>query len=152
MEILNLPAIDCKTKIVNGQTEIFDIARKKYIMLSPEEWVRQNFLHFLINQKGVPQSLIAVEHSLNVNKMKKRADIAVFGTKGQPLLIVECKASSVKISQKAFDQVARYNMALRVKYLIVTNGLKHYVCRVDFDKNSYVFLEDVPDFKQMNVV
>ena len=81
----------------------------------------------------------------------KRADIAAFGTKGQPLLIVECKASSVKINQKVFDQVARYNLALKVKYLVVTNGLEHYVCQIDFEKNSYAFLEEIPDFEEVNV-
>ena len=151
MANLNLPSIECKTRQIRGQTEIFDIIRKKYVVLTPEEWVRQHFIHFLINQKGVPQSLIAVEYSLKVNKMMKRADIAAFGTKGQPLLIVECKASSVKINQKVFDQVARYNLALKVKYLVVTNNLKHYVCQIDFEKNSYAFLEEIPDFEEVNV-
>jgi len=151
MANLNLPSIECKTRQIRGQTEIFDIIRKKYVVLTPEEWVRQNFIHFLINQKGVPQSLIAVEYSLKVNKMVKRADIAVFGTKGQPLLIVECKASSIKINQKVFDQVARYNLTLKVKYLVVTNGLDHYVCQIDFDKNSYAFLEEIPNFDEINV-
>jgi hypothetical protein len=150
MEQLNLPAINFKTRKNQGQTEIFDLVRKKYVLLTPEEWVRQNFIHYLIKQKGFPQSLIAVEHSLSVNKMKKRADITVFGTKGQPLLIVECKASTVKISQKVFDQVARYNMALKVKYLVATNGLEHYACQIDFEENSYIFLEEIPDFDQIN--
>ncbi len=149
MTKLNLPAIDCKTRNIHGQTEIFDLVRKKYILLSPEEWVRQNFIHFLIYQKSVPTSLIAVEYALIVNKMKKRADIAVFGTGGKPLLMVECKASSVKINQKVFDQVARYNLALKVKYLVVTNGLEHYVCQIDFKTNNYTFLEEIPNFEQM---
>ena len=150
MEQLNLPAINCKTRETQGQTEIFDIVRKKYVLLTPEEWVRQNFIHYLIDVKGFPKSLMAVEYSLKLNKMKKRADIAVFGTKGQPLLVVECKAATVKINQKVFDQVARYNMTLKVKYLLVTNGLEHYACQIDFEKNSYVFLEDIPDFDLIN--
>ena len=150
MEQLNLPAINCKTKETQGQTEIFDIVRKKYVLLTPEEWVRQSFIHYLIDIKGFPKSLIAVEHSLKLNKMKKRADIAVFGTKGKALLIVECKADSVKINQKVFDQIARYNMVLKVKYLIVTNGLEHYACQINYEKNSYVFLEEIPNFDQVN--
>jgi len=149
MEILNLPPIEYKTRDRQGQTEIFDIVRKKYILLTPEEWVRQNFIQYLIVQKGFPQSLIAVEHSLSVNKMKKRADIAVFGTKGQALLIVECKSSTVKISQKVFDQVARYNMTLKVKYLVITNGLEHYACQVDLENKTYLFLQEIPDFEQI---
>ncbi len=149
MTKLNLPAIDCKTRNINGQIEIFDMVRKKYILLSPEEWVRQNFIHFLICQKSVPPSLIAVEYALSVNKMKKRADIAVFGTEGHPLLLVECKANSVKIDQKVFDQVARYNLGLKVNYLVVTNGLEHYVCQIDFKTNNYIFLEEIPNFEEM---
>ena len=151
MEQLNLPAINCKTREKQGQTEIFDIVRKKYVLLTPEEWVRQNFIHYLIEVKGFPKSLMAVEHSLKLNKMRKRADIAVFGTKGKALLIVECKASPIKINQSVFDQIARYNMALRVKYIVVTNGLEHYACQIDFETNSYVFLEEIPDFDRVNL-
>jgi hypothetical protein len=147
---INLPAIDCKTRNESGRTEIFDIIRRKYVLLTPEEWVRQHFIHYLINQKNVPQSLIAVEQPLNVNRMKKRADITVFGKRGKELLIVECKAASIKIDQKVFDQIARYNLALKVKYLVVTNGIEHYICRVDFEKNSYIFLEEIPDYEQIN--
>jgi type I site-specific restriction endonuclease len=150
MTRLNLPAIDYKLRNIQGETEIFDVVRKKFILLSPEEWVRQHFIHYLNHQKGVPLSLMAIEYSLKVNKMRKRADIVVFGTGGQPILIVECKASSIKISQKVFDQVARYNMAVKVKYLVVTNGLEHFACQVDFTDANYAFLEEIPDFEQMN--
>lgn len=151
MKQLNLPSVNIKTRETQGQTEIFDIVRKKYVSLTPEEWVRQNFIHYLIDVKGFPKSLIAVEHSLKLNKMRKRADIAVFGTKGKALLIVECKASSIKINQSVFDQIARYNMTLKVKYLVITNGLEHYACQIDFKKNSYIFLEEIPTFDRVNL-
>jgi len=147
---INLPAFNYKTRKLSGRTEIFDVIRRKYILLTPEEWVRQHFIHYLINQKSVPSSLIAVEQQLKVNRMKKRADISVFGTSGKELLIVECKAATVRIDQKVFDQVARYNLALKVKYLVVTNGMEHYACQVDFEKNSYVFLDEIPDYGQIN--
>ncbi len=145
-QTLNLPAFPYRIRHEGGQEEIFDTVRRKYVALTPEEWVRQHFVHFLVEVKNVPESLIVVEKSLVLNKMNKRADILVYGRKGEPLLMVECKAPSVKITQKSFDQVARYNISLRVPLLVVTNGLEHYCCLIDFRNASYSFLEDIPDF------
>ncbi len=150
MSVLNFPPGDFKTRNKEGKTEIFDVVRRKYVLLTPEEWVRQNMIRYLTDSKNYPQSLMAVEHSLTVNNMKKRTDITVFGNKGQPLLIVECKADTVKISQDVFDQIARYNIALKVKYLVVTNGIEHYACKIDFENQRYEFMEEIPDYAQIS--
>jgi type I site-specific restriction-modification system R (restriction) subunit len=111
--------------------------------------VRQHFLQFLVIQKKVPPALIAVETSIKYNRLSKRCDVVVFDRNGQPVLIVECKAPEIEISQDVFHQVAMYNMTLKVKYLVVTNGLDHYTCMVDHEKGSFQFLKDIPDFDEM---
>ena len=126
---------------------IFDVIRKKFVPLTPEERVRQYWLHYLIAEKKYPRSLIAVEMSLQVNQLAKRCDIVVFDKHGSPVLIVECKAPEVKILQKVFDQIARYNLALRVKYLVVSNGSEHHCCEIDFEKKKYFFLDSLPELK-----
>lgn len=146
MEALNLPPADVKVKTENGSTKIFDIVRKKWLVLTPEEWVRQHFIHYLINDKGYPASLMTVEAGLKYNQMAKRTDIVVHDRNGNPLMVVECKSPKVKVSQDAFDQAARYNMTLKVKYLVVTNGLKNYCCFIDHEKGEYAFLEEVPEY------
>jgi hypothetical protein len=150
MKELNFPPYEFRTRMKEGRKEIFDTVRKKYVLLTPEEWVRQNMIRYLIEQKNYPPSLMAVEHSLTVNDMKKRTDITVFGSKGRPLLIVECKSHTVKIDQRVFDQIARYNLTLMVEYLLVTNGVEHYVCKIDFKGKRYEFLEEIPGFEQIN--
>ena len=115
-------------------------------MITPEEWVRQHFVQYLINQKKYPKTLIKLEGGLRMNGMAKRSDIVVFNTAGEKILMVECKAPSIAINQKVFDQVARYNMTHKVALLAVTNGLQHYYCHIDFEKNSYKFIEDLPDY------
>lgn len=144
---LNLPKYNFKLKNSENKTLIFDKLRKKYMVLTPEEWVRQHFVQFLINEKKYPISLIAIEKQLTVNNLKKRSDILVFNSKGNPNILVECKAPSVKITQDTFDQIARYNLKLKANYLIVTNGLKHYYCKMDFNKETYVFLKEIPNYK-----
>ena len=146
MEQLNLPPYQFKLKKSDDRVQIFDSIRKKYVVLTPEEWVRQNFLKYLIHEKNFPSSLIAVEAGLKYNQLQKRADVLVYDKSGSPFLLVECKASSVKISQDTFDQIARYNMTFKVKYLVVTNGLNHFCCMMDYTDNSYKFLETVPAF------
>lgn len=146
MQKLNLPEYDFKTKHTDGRTQIFDAVRKKYVALTPEEWVRQHFIHFLAEEKQFPKSLMAVEAGLKYNGLQKRGDLIVHNRNGDPVLIVECKAPSVKISQATFDQVARYNMALKVKYVVVTNGLNHYYCIIDFGQKSYRFIEELPKY------
>jgi len=117
------------------------------MVLTPEEWVRQHMIHYLITAKNYPISLIAVEKKVTVNKLTKRTDILVFNTKGTPHIIVECKAPSIKISQEAFDQIARYNLKLEANYLIVTNGLTHFYAVMDLKNECYVFLENIPNYE-----
>jgi len=147
MESLNLPAFQFKLKQTGLRKQIFDTIRKKYVALTPEEWVRQNFIQFLIQNKKFPASLIAVEAGLKINQLQKRLDVLVYDKQGTPHLMVECKAPNVKISQDTFDQIARYNMLFKVKYLVVTNGLQHFCCKMDYLENSYSYLETVPDFE-----
>ena len=149
MERLNLPEYSFKIRNRGGRIFIFDSFRKKEILLTPEEWVRQNFLQYMVSEKGFPASLISVEMSFRLNKLVKRGDIVAFGRGGKPLLLVECKASSVSISQNTFDQIARYNMSLKVDYLIVTNGLQHFCCKMDFKNKTYGFLKSIPSFQQI---
>ena len=144
---LNLPKYDFNLKLIDGSKYIFDEVRKKYIKLTPEEWVRQNLIQYLHHQKKYPLSLMAIEYALQYNTMSKRADIVCFDKKGKPLLIVECKASTVKISQKAFEQIARYNFDLQVPLLMVSNGLEHYCCRMNYENRSFDFLKEIPEFQ-----
>ncbi len=146
MQELNLPKYPFTIKKKAEKLYIFDEIRKKYIFLTPEEWVRQHFIQFLISQKKYPKSLIAVEKEIKVNTLKKRFDILVFNKYGKHDIVVECKAPKVKITQKTFDQIARYNLSLEANYLIVTNGLEHYYCKMDYQKQQYVFLENIPDY------
>jgi len=146
MQALNLPTYKFKIKSRENKLFIYDIVRKKYVSLTPEEWVRQHIIHYLINDKNYPISLIAVEKKLIINKLTKRTDILVFTSKGAPNIIIECKAPSVKINQNSFDQIARYNLKLTANYLMVSNGLNHYFCFMDVEKEQYVFLENIPHY------
>ncbi|NEW77834.1 MAG: type I restriction enzyme HsdR N-terminal domain-containing protein [Gelidibacter sp.] len=148
MRPLNLPTYPFKIKSSENKYFIFDIVRKKYMVLTPEEWVRQHMIHYLISAKNYPISLIAVEKKVTVNKLTKRTDILVFNAKGKPHIIVECKAPSIKITQEAFDQIARYNLKLEANYLIVTNGLTHFYAVMDLKNECYVFLETIPKYEQ----
>ncbi len=141
---LNLPEYQFRIRSTGKRTEIFDNLRKKFVALTPEEWVRQNFIQYLIVEKKVPQGLINVEMMLKYNQMTKRCDIAIYATTGAPVMIVECKAPHIEITQDVFDQIARYNMTLKVKYLVVTNGLKHFCCIIDFQNNNYKFIPELP--------
>ena len=146
MQKLNLPTYNFKLKSKENKTLIFDNLRKKYMVLTPEEWVRQHFVSFLIHEKNFPNSLIAIEKQLTVNNIKKRSDILVFNSSGKPHIIVECKAPSIKITQDTFDQIARYNLKLKANFLIVTNGLEHFCCKMDFENEAYVFLKEIPSY------
>ncbi|MES2591900.1 MAG: type I restriction enzyme HsdR N-terminal domain-containing protein [Bacteroidota bacterium] len=147
MQQLNLPSYEFKLKQQGLRTQIFDAIRKKYVVLTPEEWVRQNFLQYLIQDKKFPASLIAVEAGLKYNQLQKRMDVLVYDKQGSPHLMVECKAPGVKITQDVFDQIARYNMVFKVKYLVVTNGLHHFCCQMDYTENAYQYLEQIPLFE-----
>ena len=144
---LNLPKYSYKVKNRENKTYIFDIIRKKYILLTPEEWVRQHFVNYLIANKNYPKSHIALEKQMKINNLVKRTDILVFNNSGNPHIIVECKSPGIKISQNTFDQIARYNMKLDADYLIVTNGIQHYYCKINHVKEAYEFLEDLPDYQ-----
>ncbi len=149
MKKLNLPEYTFRIREVDAKKQIFDEIRKRFVSLTPEEWVRQNFLKYLTTEKNYPQSLISVEGGLKLFKRKKRTDIVVYGKQGEPLLIVECKAPDVQIDQNVFDQIVRYNMALRVKYLLLTNGINHYFCAIDYASQGYHFLKDIPDYSDL---
>ncbi len=146
MQELNLPSYSFKIQIENGKEQIFDFIRKKYVVLTPEEWVRQNFIQYLINEKKYPASLMAIEKKLLINKQPQRFDLVIYNRNGNPNSVVEFKAPSVKITQKTFDQAVRYNMALRVKCIMISNGLQHFACKIDYEKNSYSFLKEIPSF------
>ena len=132
--------------MVEEKTHIFDDVRKKYLLLTPEEWVRQNFIHYLNKEKKYPLGLMGVEQMVKYNSLKTRADIVIYNLEGKPNVIVECKAPEVKITQDTFNQIAKYNSQLKVKYLIVTNGMKHFCCQMDYENNKIIFLEDVPAY------
>jgi len=150
MQKLNLPIYSIKLKKEENKTFVFDPIRKKYIVLTPEEWVRQNFIQFLIQEKKYPASLMAVEMEIDLLNTKKRCDIVLYNINGLPHMIVECKAPSIKISQDTFDQIARYNITLKTDLLIVTNGMQHYTCMMDHQNQRYHFLKEIPDYKTKN--
>jgi hypothetical protein len=144
------PVVDLQVRRVEGREEVFDPVRKKYVALTPEEWVRQHFLQFLIVMKNFPPSLLSVESTIRYNKLSKRCDIVAFSASGKPILIVECKAPEIVIGQDVFQQIAMYNFTLKVRYLVVTNGMESYICIVDHEKGMISFLEDLPDFMTMS--
>lgn len=145
---LNLPEYSFRIQKTEKGLQIFDSLRKKFVALTSEEWVRQNFIQYLIEEKKYPASLIAIETGLKYNKLQKRSDITVHDRKGNVWMIIECKKPDVKISQDTFDQVATYNMSHKSKtrYLAVTNGLKHYCCEFNNQQHNYSFVKDFPEF------
>ena len=149
MHSLNLPAFDTKIAVRDGKRLIFDVIRRRYVALTPEEWVRQHFVHFLIAYKGYPQTLMANEVQVQLNGTRKRCDTVLYRRDLSARMIVEYKAPDVQITQAVFDQITRYNMVLRVKYLIVTNGLQHYCCRIDYRTQTYTFLPSIPDYPSL---
>lgn len=144
MDALNLPRYTFKVKTKEQKKYIFDEIRKKFVLLTPEEWVRQNFIRYLIDQKQYSPNLIAVEMGLKLYKIQFRADVVVHDRRGEPSMIIECKAPGVKIHQDHFDQITRYNYELKVKYLLVTNGMEHYGAWVDYQHQTYQFLTEIP--------
>ena len=143
---LNLPNVVLKTKLVEATTQVFDVVRKKYFKLTADEWVRQHFIHYLNKDKNYPFGLMGVEQMIKYNNLKTRADIVLYNIDGMPNMIVECKAPNMNITQDTFDQIARYNFKLKVKYLVVTNGLQHFCCEMDYKKNQILFLKGIPNF------
>ena len=137
------------TKTAANKTYLFDIIRKKWVVAQPEEWVRQHFIHFLLEDRHFPKGRIAVEKLLIVHNLRRRTDIVVYNKKGQAIFLVECKSPTVKISQKTFEQISRYNIALKVPYLVVTNGLQHFSCCINFENSTYSYLEDIPFYQRL---
>ena len=146
MPQLNLPNAVLKTKLVEGTTQVFDVVRKKYFKLTPEEWVRQHFIYYLNIEKNYPMGLMGVEKMIKYNNLQTRADIILYNKEGNPTMIVECKAPDVKITQDTFNQIAKYNFKLKVNFLVVTNGMQHFCCEMDYEKNTNCFLREVPAF------
>ena len=150
MRKLNFPEYDFRVNERDGKPFIFDPARKKFVALTPEEWVRQHVIQYLVKDKNVPVSLIKVESEFQLLKTKKRFDVAVFTRNGIPLLIVECKSTSVELTQNEMDQALRYNMSLKVKYLWLTNGYHHIFCQADPEKGTISQIHDLPVLNNQN--
>ncbi len=149
MLALNLPAYETKITENDGKRQIFDILRKCYVALTPEEWVRQHFVHYLIDHKGYSKALMGNEVSILLNNTKRRCDTVVYDRSMRPRVIVEYKAPSVRITKEVFAQVSRYNLILKVDYLIVSNGIQHYCCKMDYTDNTFVFLQEVPEYNKI---
>lgn len=147
MQSLNFPLYTFRFKNSENKIAIFDEVRKKFVLLTPEEWVRQNVVRFLIIEKKYPKLHINVEKTLKINNLTKRYDVVVFNSNGSIQILVECKAPNIKISQTTFDQIAIYNLNLRANYLMVTNGLSHIFCKIDFKNKKYDFLQNLPEYK-----
>lgn len=146
---LNLPKTSLQLTKSEGKVFVWDIFRKKRLQLTPEEWVRQHFLHFLVNEKNVPLGLIASEYNIEVNKLKRRCDGVIFSRSSNPIAIIECKAPEIKLSENTFYQIAQYNFKLQVDWLILTNGLETIVAKTNSKTNKLDYFEEVPDFEEM---
>lgn len=149
---LNLPQYEIKIANHNGKPAILDVLRRKYVSLTPEEWVRQHFIHFLIEHKGYPPALLANEIELQCGEKKLRCDSVLYDRTAQPCMIMEYKAPTVAITQKVFNQISVYNMLLRVDFLIVSNGMQHFCCKMDYENNSCTFLKDIPDYSEITAL
>lgn len=148
---LNLPPARVATRLCNdGISRVFDPLRQKYVALTPEEWVRQHFVSYMVNDLGYPPGLLANEVSIKLNNTSRRCDTVLYSRNGlHPVMIVEYKAPHIAITQKVFDQIARYNLVLQVPYLIVSNGMRHFCCRVDPAAGTYAFLRAMPRFEEL---
>lgn len=146
---LNLPAFAAKIVEKDGKRTIFDPVRHKYVALTPEEWVRQHFVSYLISFKHYPKELLANEVLVKLNHTTKRCDTVAYNRFLAPLMIIEYKAPSINITSAVFDQIVRYNMVLKVDYLTVSNGISHFCCKIDYTNQTYVFLEEIPDYSQL---
>lgn len=149
MKELNLPAYDVKIRGTREQPEILDFIRRRYVALTPEEWVRQHFVHWLVDYKGYPKGLLANEVALMCGNKTVRCDSIVYDSARRPVMIVEYKAPDVALSQRVFAQVSAYNILLHVDYLVISNGLQHYCLRMDYDHQSYTFLSDIPSYSTL---
>lgn len=143
---LNLPSFKAKIKNLDGKNVIYDILRRRYVALTPEEWVRQHFVHFLIEHKGYPQNLMGNEIMLKLNGMTRRCDTLLYNRDLSAKMIIEYKAPNIEINQKVFTQISNYNLILRVDYLIVSNGIRHYCCKMNYENQNFNFMETIPDY------
>ena len=146
---LNLPQYEIKISERDGKRMIFDFLRRKYVALTPEEWVRQHFVHFLIEHKGYPKGLIGNEIELQIGAKRLRCDTILYNKMAQPQMIIEYKAPTIPIQQKVFQQISTYNLLLKVDYLIVSNGIQHYCCKMDYNNQKCLFLEDIPEYEKL---
>jgi hypothetical protein len=149
MNRLNLPSFEIKLSGTPERPKIFDVLRRKYVALTPEEWVRQHFVHYLIEHKGYPQMLMANEVEFKVGDKRLRCDSVLYNNVLQPRMILEYKAPNVTLTQRVFDQISVYNLLLHVDYLVVSNGIQHYCCKMDYDHQKYLFLGDIPDYQNI---
>ena len=149
MSALNLPTFDTKITETDGKRQIFDTLRRCYVALTPEEWVRQHFVHYLLDYKGYPTALMGNEIAITLNGMNRRCDTVVYDKALKPRVIIEYKAPTVKITKEVFAQISRYNLILKVDYLIVSNGLQHYCCKMDYEKNTFTFLQEIPQYNKI---
>jgi hypothetical protein len=149
LPVLNLPRYEHRIKNKEGKSFIYDFSRKMMVVLTPEEWVRQHFVHFMIKELSYPKSLIKLESGIGYNQLQKRSDIKVYNRAGEPFAIVECKAANIAIGKATFDQVAVYNKTFRAPYIIVTNGLEHFSCEIDLQKGSTKFMEGFPVYESL---
>ncbi len=149
MQALNLPPYDVKLRGTREKPEIFDFLRRRFVALTPEEWVRQHFTHWLVEHKGYPQALLGNEIELRIGEKRLRCDTILYNKVLEPRMIIEYKAPSVALTQKVFNQISTYNLLLHVDYLIVSNGLQHYCCRMDYERGRYEFMQEIPDYQAL---
>ena len=149
MDTLNLPKTELKVTTKDGKQQVYDILRRKFVALTPEEWVRQLFVHYLIQHKGYPAECIGNEVSIMLGRTKKRCDSVVYGQNAQPVMIIEYKSPQTEITQQVFEQVSRYNIKLKVRWLVVSNGMQHYCCHIDYESGTYQFVEDIPPYNDI---
>ena len=146
---LNLPQYEIKIGEKGGKRTIFDFLRRKYVTLTPEEWVRQHFVHYLVEHKGYPKGLLGNEVELHIGEKSLRCDSILYNKVAEPQMIIEYKAPTIQLQQKTFDQISAYNLLLKVDYLIISNGLQHYCCKMDYERQKYLFLQDIPDYENL---
>lgn len=151
MYAINLPPHTFRTKYQDGKEYIFDNLRKQFVRLTPEEYVRQHFTHYLTHYKHYPEALLANEKGINLGNVSRRCDTVVYSRYLEPLAIIEYKAPTVEITQDVFDQIIRYNMVLRVPWLIVSNGMQHFCCHIDYAANAYQFIKDIPAYPDLAI-
>ena len=146
MNELNLPSFDIKIRGTREKPEVYDFLRQRYVALTPEEWVRQHFVHWLVEDKGYPKGLLANEVAMKCGDKTLRCDSILYDKEARPQMIIEYKAPTVSVTQRVFSQISAYNLLLHVDYLVISNGLQHYCCRMDYERQTYHFLQEVPDF------